>query len=112
VAKGAARRGRAGLDLAALPPPPSPAASGEVDLDALPPPVLPRRPARVRPGRRAPVARIVARDHRRRRQARALGAGGFVVAAALPARLLHPAVPPTGPQFPPVSRDLPGLEAL
>jgi hypothetical protein len=89
MAEGATDRGRAGLDLAALPPPPSPAVSAEVDLDALPPPALPRRPARVRPARRAPVARIVARDQRRRRQARALGAGGFVVAAALPGVLFH-----------------------
>jgi hypothetical protein len=89
MAEDATDRGRAELDLAALPPPASPAVSADVDLDALPPPALPRRPARVRPARRAPVARIVARDLRRRRQARALGAGGFVLAAVLPAVLFH-----------------------
>jgi len=89
MAEDATDRGRAELDLAALPPPPSPAVSADVDLDALPPPALPRRPARGRPARRAPVARIVARDRRRRRQARALGAGGFVLAAVLPAVLFH-----------------------
>jgi hypothetical protein len=76
------------LDLAALPPP-SPPPSAPVDLDALPPPRLPRRPARTRPARRAPVSRIVARDRRRRRQARALGAGGFVLAAVVPPVLFH-----------------------
>jgi hypothetical protein len=89
MAEDATDRGRAELDLAALPPPPSPPVSADVDLDALPPPALPRRPARARPARRAPVARIVARDLRRRRQARALGAGGFVLAAVLPAVLFH-----------------------
>jgi hypothetical protein len=39
--------------------------------------------------RRAPVAQIVARDHRRRRQARFVGAAGFLVAATLPGVLFH-----------------------
>src|SRR5437763_14407366 len=60
---------------------------------AWPPPAWPqprpRRRARVRPGRRAPVAQIVARDRRRRRQARLVGAGGFLVAATPPAVLFH-----------------------
>jgi hypothetical protein len=86
MAEGATDPGRVELDLAALPPPPSPATPAGVDLDALPPP---RAPARVRPRRRVPVARIVARDRRRRRQARALGAAGFVAAAATPAVLFH-----------------------
>ena len=60
----------------------------QLDLSALPPP-SPRRPTHVRPARRDPVARIVARDRRRRRQARMLGAAGFVLAAALPAVLFH-----------------------
>jgi hypothetical protein len=93
MAEGRTDRERAELDLAALPPPPPPPASADGDLDALPPPTLPsappRRPARRRPDRRAPVARIVARDRRRRRQARALGAGGFVLAAALPGVLFY-----------------------
>ena len=77
------------VDLAALPPPPSPPASAEVDLAALPPPTVPGARARARPTRRPPVARIVARDYRRRRQARALGAGGFVLAAVVPAVLFY-----------------------
>jgi hypothetical protein len=60
----------------------------QLDLSALPPP-SPRRRTHVRPARRDPVARIVARDRRRRRQARMLGAAGFVLAAALPAVLFH-----------------------
>jgi hypothetical protein len=77
------------LNLAALPPP-SPPPSAPVDLDALPPPRMPRRPARARPARRRiPVSRIVARDRRHRRQARALGAGGFVLAAVVPPVLFH-----------------------
>jgi hypothetical protein len=82
-------RARAELDLAALPPPPFPAVSADVDLEALPPPAQPRRPASMRSARRAPVARIVARDLRRRRQARALGASAFVLAAVVPAVLFH-----------------------
>jgi hypothetical protein len=85
MAEGGTDHDMAELDLAALPPP-SPPPSADVDLDALPPP---RHPARVRPRRRVPVARIVARDRRRRRQARALGAAGFVLAAVLPALLFH-----------------------
>jgi hypothetical protein len=53
-----------------------------------PPPDWPPRP-RVRQRRRAPVAQIVAKDRRHRRQARALGAAGFLFAAALPAILFH-----------------------
>jgi hypothetical protein len=86
------------VDLAAFPPPSPAAASTAVDLDALPPPPLPgaagidlteRRPRRARPSRRVPVARIVARDRKRRRQARWLGAAGFAVAALAPALLFH-----------------------
>jgi hypothetical protein len=96
MAEGRTDRGMAELDLAALPPPPFPPPSPAVDLDALPPPPMPRTPvarprrtARARPAHRAPVSRIVARDRRRRRQARALGAGGFVLAAAVPPALFH-----------------------
>jgi hypothetical protein len=100
MAQGRTDRRMAELDLAALPPPAPPPAAGHVDLDALPAPTTagaagidrtgaaPRAPRR-RPARRAPVARIVARDRQRRRQARALGAGGFVAAAVLPAVLFH-----------------------
>jgi hypothetical protein len=85
------------VDLAALPPPAPVPASTAVDLDALPPPRLPaagtdltaRRARRARPVRRDPIARIVARDRMRRRQARAVGAAGFVVAAVAPALLFH-----------------------
>jgi hypothetical protein len=86
------------VDLAALPPPAPVPASTAVDLDALPPPRLPgaagtdlkaRRARRARAVRRDPVARIVARDRMRRRQARAVGAAGFVVAAVAPALLFH-----------------------
>jgi hypothetical protein len=101
MAEGRTDRGMADLDLTALPPPRSPPAPADVDLEALPPPrpseavgtdrtaARPRRPVRVRSTRRVPVARIVARDRRRRRQARALGAAGFVLAAVLPALLFH-----------------------
>ena len=58
-----------------------------IDREQLPPP-HPLPPRRRRTGR-APVARIVARDRRRRRQARVLGAVGFAVAAVLPAVLFH-----------------------
>jgi hypothetical protein len=86
------------VDLGAFPPPSPAPASSAVDLDALPPPPLPgaagidltdRRPRRARPARRVPVARIVARDRKRRRQARWLGAAGFAVAALAPALLFH-----------------------
>jgi hypothetical protein len=54
----------------------------DVDLAA-------RRAPRARPTRRVPIARIVARDRKRRRQARAVGAAGFLVAAVAPALLFH-----------------------
>jgi hypothetical protein len=45
------------------------------------------------------VARIVARDRRRRRQARVVGAVGFIVAAALPAVLFHRVIRDIASQF-------------
>jgi hypothetical protein len=100
MAEGQTDRRMAELDLAALPPPAPPPASAAVDLAALPPPTVAGatgseptggapRAVRGRSGNRAPVARIVARDRRRRRQARALGAGGFALAAVLPDVLFH-----------------------
>jgi len=88
------------VDLGGLPPPDPPPVTGELDLAALPPPPMPdaaaiddtaTRPRRAPQRRRArdPVARIVARDQRRRRQARALGAVGFLVAAVGPILLFH-----------------------
>ena len=68
-----------------------------IDLEKVPPP-HPLPPRRRRTGR-APVARIVARDRRRRRQARVLGAVGFAVAAVLPAVLFHRVIADIASQF-------------